>query len=36
MTVSEPRMDLGRLPVGAYFVRVVTADGVTVKRIVKK
>ena len=36
MTVSESRMDLGRLPVGAYFVRVVTADGVTVKRIVKK
>ena len=36
MTVSEPRMNLGRLPVGAYFVRVVTADGVTVKRIVKK
>ena len=36
MTVFEPRMDLGRLPVGAYFVRVVTADGVTVKRIVKK
>ena len=36
MAVSESRMDLGRLPVGAYFVRVVTADGVTVKRIVKK
>ena len=36
VTATEPRIDMSRLPSGAYFVRIVTADGVTVKRIVKK
>ena len=33
---SVSHIDLGRLPAGAYFVRVVTSNAVTVKRIVKK
>ena len=36
VTTDKPRIDMSRLPVGAYFVRIVTSRDTTVKRIVKK
>ena len=35
-TTAQPRLDLSRLPAGAYFVRVTTDGGTTVRRVVKK
>lgn len=35
-TTTQSKLDLGKLPVGAYFVRVTTANNTTVKRVVKK
>ena len=35
-TTAQPHLDLSRLPAGAYFVRVTTDGGTTVRRVVKK
>jgi len=32
---TAPRLDLTAIPAGIYFVRILTADGVTTKRIIK-
>jgi hypothetical protein len=36
VTATEPRIDMSRLPSGAYFVRIVTSHNSIVKRVVKK
>ena len=36
ITTSQPQLNIGQLPRGAYFVRITTANSTTVKRVVKK
>ena len=36
ITTTQPQLNIGQLPRGAYFVRITTANSTTVKRVVKK
>lgn len=36
MTTSQSRIDISNLNAGVYMVRVITADGITVRKVVKK